>query len=784
MNDGISSKLGVTIMKRSTRILLSAVIASYVISSWGSGLVLAANPAPTDTDVAVGINAQNIHDGAGQHGSVAIGENARTHIGVGNQESTLALGLTEANYPAAIAIGENTIARTGSIQIGTHNYTGKMGGTTVTTNTNGEGFLVGMTTIGTNSYNKAAFGTVTGAYSMISGLYTPTNPLLGYLYGTQNFGANIVGSLNSIESAGYYSSSAGIANSIVGVANKISNANGALIFGAGNEINNSIDDAFSASSFSNLGSAQALQDALKAAVRNSNGGGSVLAIGGGNKADYVQGTQILGLKIDVQGTQSNISRDNIFFGKQLTGNNVHDVEVIGGYNTATNSNNDIVIGERLNLNSAHNNVILGIMDTATDHNVSGAVVVGHNAKASEAGGVALGETSVASTKLGLKGYDPKTGTLSTDTGATWQSTAAAVSVGDVSNNITRQITGVAAGYKDTDAVNVAQLKQVVQSAAGIQPTVSAKDNTITVEKTGDAATGYDYKISANLTGVATTDSAIKFGGDSGDVVTTKLNQQLSVKGGVTDAAKLTDNNLGVVADGTGTLNVKLAKDLTNLDTVTVNKSVTVGSTIVGSDSVKTSTVQADAVKVGNTVSITQTGLDLGNTKIVNLQAGTQDTDGVNYGQLRSLDASINNRITNVDNKVDQLDGRVNKVGAGAAALASLHPLDFDPDDKWNFSIGFGNYKDANSLALGAFYRPDDNTMFAVGTAVGNGDDMVNASINFKVGNSKHSLSRSSMAKEIMALKDSMMQLQKENEAIKAKNAVLENRLNQLAGTKA
>jgi len=124
------------------------------------------------------------------------------------------------------------------------------------------------------------------------------------------------------------------------------------------------------------------------------------------------------------------------------------------------------------------------------------------------------------------------------------------------------------------------------------------------------------------------------------------------------------------------------------------------------------------------------------------------------------------------------------VGAGAAALASLHPLDFDPDDKWNFSIGFGNYKDANSLALGAFYRPDDNTMFAVGTAVGNGDDMVNASINFKVGNSKHSLSRSSMAKEIMALKDSMMQLQKENEAIKAKNAVLENRLNQLAGTKA
>ena len=767
-------------MKKSTKVFISAVLASYFISSWGGLAWAATNLAPKDTDIVAGKGAVNSNYDSKEHGSVAIGANAETEIiTTGDQEKWLALGQTE--YSGSIAIGENTYARTGSVQIGIHNYTGKMGNVTVDANTNKEAKLVGMTTIGTNSYNKAAFGVITGTDSIISGSYDANKTgLAGYfnrsLYGYQNFGANIVGSLNSIESKDF-SPSAGIANSIVGVANRTSNSNGSLIFGAGNEITNSISNAYDSSSFKNLSSAQALQEALMKSVKDSEGGGSVMAIGGGNTADYVQGSQIIGLNNTVKGTKSSVSKYNLFIGRKQTGTNVQYISSFGDQNDFTDANNDIVIGNNHSLNGVEDNIILGSTDEVTKHNVSGAVVIGHNAQSKVAGGVALGQHSVASVAQGVEGYDPSLKGASSDTSIAWKSTSAAVSVGDVDNNFTRQITGVAAGTNDTDAVNVAQLKQMAQSAAGVQPTVSAGTN-VDVKKTGDAVNGYDYKISVDLSGYVTTDSGLNFGGDSGNTIKTKLNGQLDVKGGVTDAAKLTDNNIGVVSDGTGTLNIKLAKDLTGLDTVTVNKSVTVGDTVVGTDSVKTNTVT-----VGDTVSITKDGLDMGGTSITNVKAGVNTTDAVNYGQLKDLGTSLDNRITTIDNRVDDLDSRINKVGAGAAALASLHPLDFDPDDKWNFSVGFGNYKDANSLAVGAFYRPDDNTMFAIGTAMGNGDNMVNASINFKVGNSKHSLSRSSMDKRITSLQDSVTKLEKENQEIKAQNAALVSKLNQLLASK-
>lgn len=206
-------------------------------------------------DVAVGSGVV-IDNYASQGGSIAIGNNAKIENMTGKQESAFALGQTKyhdgnllgtlqipdnpENVAGSIALGDNTYARTGSIMIGSHNYRGQIGDQTVdTSKTKDYGININATTLGTNSFNQGAFSSVTGAYSIISGKYNGS----GFSdYGAQNFGATITGALNSIESATSSSIYSGIANSIVGTANRTSNSNGSLIFGAGNEIKNSITD--------------------------------------------------------------------------------------------------------------------------------------------------------------------------------------------------------------------------------------------------------------------------------------------------------------------------------------------------------------------------------------------------------------------------------------------------------------------------------------------------------------------------------------------------------------
>ena len=151
-------------------------------------------------------------------------------------------------------------------------------------------------------------------------------------------------------------------------------------------------------------------------------------------------------------------------------------------------------------------------------------------------------------------------------------------------------------------------------------------------------------------------------------------------------------------------------------------------------------------------------LDQGGTVIHNVAAGTADTDAVNVSQLNEAWDQINNNttaITNIGNKVGELDSRIDEVGAGAAALAALHPLDFDPDDKWDFAAGYGNYRGENAVAIGAFYRPNEDTMFSVGGTVGNDDNMVNAGVSLKIGSGSSGVttSRVAMAKEIKAMRD-------------------------------
>ena len=548
-------------------------------------------------DIVVG-NGANINNYASQGGSVAIGKNAKIENMAGGIEASFALGQTtfsgswfsSARIPSdptkvvgSVAIGDNTFARTGSTMIGSHNYKGDLGDTTVDTATTRKDALNAYaTTVGANSFSNGAFTTNTGTYNIISSEYNGgrmANPV-------KNLGSTINGSLNSIESKtanNYYS---GVANSIVGTANRTFNSNGSIIMGAGNEITNSVTSIYGAPDDGG-NSAKELAGKFREAVKESNGGGATMAFGGGNKADYTLRTSMIGVNNTVTGVRGDQSKDNLALGVGNTGTKVQHMTVIGSKNTVSDAKNTVIVGDNRTVTGANNTVIIGSSDNGTTTTVHDAVAIGHNTDVSTEGGVALGSGSKATVAAGATGYDILTNAPSTDTSATWKSTASAVSVGDVANDVTRQITSVAAGTNDTDAVNVAQLKRLH-------------------------------------------------------------------------------------------------------DMISVNAYNTVN-------------VQGD--------------------------------------------------VTNLKKDVSRLDKRVNKAVAGSAALAALHPLDFDPDAKWDFAAGYGHYHNGNAAALGAFYRPNEDVQLSVGSTVGNGETVVNAGLSVKVGaHSNVSRSRVAIGKEVLELK--------------------------------
>lgn len=548
-------------------------------------------------DIVVG-NGANINNYASQGGSVAIGKNAKIENMSGGVEASFALGQTtfsgswfsSARIPSdptkvvgSVAIGDNTFARTGSTMIGSHNYKGELGDTTVDTATTRKDALNAYaTTVGANSFTNGAFATNTGTYNIISSGYNGgrmANPV-------KNLGSTINGSLNSIESKtanNYYS---GIANSIVGTANRTFNSNGSIIMGAGNEITNSVTSIYGAPEDGG-NSAKELAGKFREAVKESNGGGATMAFGGGNKADYTLRTAMVGINNTVTGANRAESADNLVMGVGNTASNVQHLTAIGSKNTVSDAKNTIIVGDNRTVTGANHAVIIGSSDNGTTTAVHDAVALGHNTDVSTEGGVALGSGSEATVAEGAVGYDILTNAPSTDTSATWKSTASAVSVGDVANGVTRQITSVAAGTNDTDAVNVAQLKRLH-------------------------------------------------------------------------------------------------------DMISVNAYNTVN-------------VQGD--------------------------------------------------VTNLKKDVSRLDKRVNKAVAGSAALAALHPLDFDPDAKWDFAAGYGHYHNGNAAALGAFYRPNEDVQLSVGSTIGNGETVVNAGLSVKVGaHSNVSRSRVAIGKEVLELK--------------------------------
>lgn len=1029
-------------------------------------------------------------EGEGQ--SIALGKNAHAYMQGGWKAYFMLFGMEKA--AGAIAIGEGSEALSQSIDIGNRTYTGDMGDVTISKYGNGgSGSGVASVLLGTNSYTGGTLSTLIGDYSIMSTAYPNGYDKHSGSY-TQNAGAVSIGALNSIESATTENDNSGIANSIVGLANKTNNANGALIYGAGNEITNSTSNISAPTSGS---SAKSAAKSLRTSIKN-NPGGAVLAIGGGNTIDRSIRSQVMGVNNTLTGNSyysEYSSQYNMIDGYNNTASNVNHAYVIGANNNiqgktfsdatkdgvlskadrdkAKKDDNLIVIGDNHTLaNDVTNNIILGTADKTLTTSASNVVMIGHNADAKVDGGVAIGAGSVASREAGVAGYDPATKKASEETSATWKATDAAVSVGKADGTMTRQITGVAAGTEATDAVNVAQLKQVsdginnninankvhyysvkskyqddksnynnngakgqesivlgiasssdagystvigmgssakkrgTSQASGMYDTVVGqyldttgsynsvfgtfyqngsiqqltkvygdrntvlgagnivgigKNNTKvksdenvviglnnSVEGSGSIIVGnattvngqdvmnatsfghvntiYDKQEGGGQWGVALGNNltvkgeyALAVGNNStaqGDqTVAVGYNANASVAGGAaigsgsvasvdkgvegykpnssvdtstdpagtwksTDAAvsvgkadgSMTRQITGVAAgtnatdavnvaqlkqavagakDGNDTL--KSDKNALKLDGNTLSMSVkdTAGNEVSGSvelsqiaqavdtnttytlsgqanqDNTTTITLEdnngkknsvtvatkdtRNTVKAGEnvtldtrdnadgsheyTVHVNADGkVEAGSTKIVS--GGTvynetrvakdgnfvkqSNTAGENLSALDSQVASNASGITNLNGRVSNLDSKINKVGAGAAALAALHPLDFDPDDKWDFAVGYGNYRDANSAAVGAFYRPDEDTMFSLGTNFGNGENMINAGVSFKFGPKGKSLVRPGSTQEITELRATVArqddQLKKQDSEIKELKAMVQQLL--------
>ena len=726
-------------------------------------------------DVVYGKNAKITWDSNNTMGQISIGNNATAITGRGGQERAFAYDGDVNHAAGAIAIGANTYARTGSIMIGSHVYKGNMGDVTgidtdsFNTDSNGAyGFTVNSTTIGTNSFTRGNLATTIGDYNIQSGK-SKGYGWDTYLYGAQNFGATVIGALNSNESqsatiSGYGTS--GVANSIVGVANKVNSSNGILVFGAGNEVTNSLSNIYGVGDTTSLRDATKAQATLKNAVAESDAGGAVLAIGGANKADWAQKSQLIGVGNTLTGASSAVSKYDMINGYKNEVTNATNTSIIGSNNKAKNIQSTIVMGDENILEGRKNVISLGNKNTVV---VDDAVAIGNGTTVSAESGVAIGVGSVANRVAGIEkgalgAFAPAN--IPTTEISTWTSTAGAFSVGDTVGNITRQITNVAAGSEDTDAVNVAQLKKALESidvdaGTGIKVDKITKDGkttykistnikgsttdtditTVTTNQTNtgstdtsqETTTGTSTKIGETVT-VSTETKATHFGADDNETADVQPGQTLNINGD--------EKNISTSVNG-NSIQVKLNDEI-DVKKVTA-ETVSVGNT----------TITTDGLTIKDGPSITKTGIDGGNQKVTGVEAGeisSTSKDAVNGSQL----FATNQQVAQNAQSISKLGNRINKVGAGAAALAALHPLDFDPDDKWDFAAGYGNYNGENAAAIGAYYRPNEDTMFSVGGSFGNGENMVNAGVSLKLGQGNHvSTSKVAMAKEIKDLRKEM-----------------------------
>ena len=890
----------------------------------------------------------------------------------------------------------------------------------------------GTVSVGYGAVANGGMGIAIGHNTKSAGMATTvvgSNSLIKSAGGFSPAWSSIYGSFNAMTE----DDNGSFANSIVGTLNKVDRSTNTLALGSGNKVDHAfagfgdgLNGKFLQGSFGEVlwdtGHEHTNIDRyakLMGAVA-SESGGSVLALGNGNTADYAVRSQLTGTGNTLTGKKNALSTNTTLTGFRNTGDNLNDVSVMGTGNQVKDSSASVVIGDYHEVQGGKNNVILGAMKTkeipvdktylqqatnddgstltgmrvpytvkstvaAKKHmeNVNNAVMLGYNTDVTKDGGVALGSESVASVDKGVYGYNPLTGkkleseaeiaklsgkeaeitqintalpTLQSDYTAaktdydgrladylsksaaytaayqtyheydhsgdqydlarkkamddakdamdaaktamdsaqtayataegkytaavatknqilgTWQANAAAVSVGDAATGLTRQITNVAAGTQDTDAVNVAQLKAVANQAtteAAKHTTVEAGDYVTVTEITnnsggtkytvnGPAITSTDgtvkiedkvvngkkvgYNLSVDTSKFNIKDMHVKEGTvtyDADGKGTMELTHQDGTKATVSgikdtklqtsgDALKLDGKKLSLSVKDTAGNEVKGSVDLAaiagEVDTNTTyemtgtqNADNTTTITMTGSDGKSQSVTVAtkdtrNTVKAGENVSLTEASntlggteytinvkadgkVEKGNTKIISGDTVYKETrvekDG-NYvkkdntaGQnLSALDKQVGTNTQNITNntkminelggQVTNLDNRISKVGAGAAALAALHPLDFDPHDKWDIAAGFGNYRNASAAAVGLFYRPNERTMFSLSATMGDDRNMFNAGVSVKLGSGStySGLSKAEMADRLEKQGEKMEKMESEIEELKAQIAQL------------
>ena len=508
------------------------------------------------------------------------------------------------------------------------------------------------------------------------------------------------------------------------------------------------------------------------------------------------------------------------------------IETAGkGWNLTTNgkesSKTNIKPGGTVDFSSSNDNLLISNAGADLSFSLSDNLDLTKND--SKKGSVKVGENTTLTDGLLQVGTDVSLTASALNVG-TSSLTTSALMVGGLTyinsnglNANNRVISNVAAGILDTDAVNVGQLKSAI---SGSQVSIKAGDG-ISVAKTGN-----QYTINVNIEGVtnnqgkvtvSTGDStSTESGSESGSSGAKKSqvmdlmyrtesnevapetttdtgkaiqiesipedikleaddNQAASVVNGETIKIAGDGTNISTAATVTGsgsmdTISVSLKPDI-QVDSVTINNG---GPTInnTGIDMNGKSITNVENITVNNGPTINSSGIDMNSQKITNLADGEiaeGSTDAVNGGQLYNTNQAVianAENINSLSHSLNKLDSRINRVGAGAAALAALHPLDFDPDNKWDFAAGYGNYAGANAVAIGTYYRPNENTMFSIGGSFGGGENMINAGVSFKLGSGGSGITTS---KTVMAKK-----IKEQDELLKAQDAKMKEQDEKIA----
>ena len=730
--------------------------------------------------IAIGENS-TVHNYINQSGGIAIGQNAYAESMIGQQEKYFAFNkdikyekkflFFEGNTPeneynhlmTTLVIGNNTYARSGGIMIGSHNFRGKMGDIdNISTDKKEDKAKLGVgvlaTTLGANSFTNGAFASTIGAYSIITSKYDGIDSS----YAAQNFGAVINGSLNSIESFTSDSNYSGIANSVVGVANRTNNSNGSLIFGAGNEITNSVEKInFSPKRFE---SPNDLSEELRKAVNKNNAGGATLAIGGANKADYTKQVSMIGTRNEIKGTENK---------------KIELVSVNGDNNLVENSRN-IVAGKNFHV-KGEGNVLQGFnkdeskRNEVTNNNV---VALGNDIKVSTDNSVYLGTKSTEAKEANTlwrkenrdKAYEEYAG---------FDHIGGIVTVGN--DTLTRVIQNVAPGLissTSTDAINGSQLYNYV---AKQYITVKDEKGNSTQVKLGDTLTLKGTTVDVTVKAPESPKPAPITPTPSTHAVAPQTEPKPSAATETETPKEHTatfevKGNVG----GSDTFGYKYRDEKTHKDTTLIegpdgklytkefienneykdNKWVKKG-TNTNSENVDKN--QHDK-KDESVVLSTKYG-----KIITDVADGVKDKDAVNVSQLNGVSEKLKENTTDiqqlqkdvkeVDKKSDLALGGV----ANAVAIANLVQVNSYSDYRHNLSAAYGYYGGSHALAIGfSGVTKDRRLVYKLSGSVNNkGNLAFGVGAGVMLGNKEESMEHKDI--NVKELYEKMSKLEKENQ---------------------